>query len=143
MARPRTQAKTKPAATSSAKSKAAASNSAATTQVTCPECGRSFSRPASLGAHRRRAHGVAGATSAKNARKTSQRRQPRRQSTVAGATASSTGDGSRSGAARAGASVNRDALLQQLFPSGIPARESVITRLNSWLDEAEKLASLK
>jgi hypothetical protein len=39
--------------------------------------------------------------------------------------------------------VNRDALLQQLFPSGLPAREEVIRRVNAWLDEAEKLAASK
>ena len=28
--------------------------------LTCPECGRSFTRPAALGAHRKMTHGVAG-----------------------------------------------------------------------------------
>jgi hypothetical protein len=39
--------------------------------------------------------------------------------------------------------LDRDALLQSLFPDGIPAREDVIRRANAWLDEAEKLASTK
>jgi len=43
-------------------------------------------------------------------------------------------------AARRTASVDRDALLQTLFPNGIPARESLIRELNSWLDQAEQLA---
>jgi hypothetical protein len=38
--------------------------------------------------------------------------------------------------------VDRDALLQALFPNGIPARESVIREVNGWLDEAERLAKL-
>jgi hypothetical protein len=40
-------------------------------------------------------------------------------------------------------SVDRDALLRTLFPSGIPAREEVIRSINSWLDEAERLAKLR
>lgn len=33
-------------------------------QLVCPECGKTFTRPASLGAHRNRAHGVAGSSKA-------------------------------------------------------------------------------
>lgn len=41
----------------------------ATDSHLCPECGRAFSRPQSLGAHRNRAHGVKGSSdSAKRAR---------------------------------------------------------------------------
>jgi hypothetical protein len=40
-------------------------------------------------------------------------------------------------------SVDRDALLQQLFPDGIPARENVIRAINTWLDDAERLAMMK
>ena len=40
-------------------------------------------------------------------------------------------------------SVNRDTLLQALFPAGIPAKESVIRSVNSWLDEAERLARIR
>jgi hypothetical protein len=39
--------------------------------------------------------------------------------------------------------VDRDALLQALFPTGLPARESVIRAANEWLDQAEQLAKLK
>lgn len=123
MARPRKKPSTEAAATA-----------AASTSVKCPECGREFSRPAALGAHRKRAHGVAGATSAAKPRA---KRQTRRTAAAAQAT-----NGRRS-QRTAAAGVDRDALLQQLFPTGIPARESVISRLNSWLDEAEKLAALK
>jgi hypothetical protein len=44
------------------------------------------------------------------------------------------------GSARRDDTVDRDRLLQALFPHGIPARESVIRDLNVWLDEAERLA---
>jgi hypothetical protein len=37
-------------------------------------------------------------------------------------------------------SVDRDALLRTLFPSGIPPRQEVISQVNAWLDEAERLA---
>jgi hypothetical protein len=39
--------------------------------------------------------------------------------------------------------VDRDALLQQLFPNGLPARASVIQRVHMWLDEADRLAGLE
>ncbi len=48
--------------------------------------------------------------------------------------------GSMPRAARRTDSVDRDALLQTLFPNGIPARESLIRELNNWLDQAEQLA---
>jgi hypothetical protein len=47
------------------------------------------------------------------------------------------GAGSRDGAK---ARIDRDALLQTLFPRGIPAREDVIRDASRWLDEAERLA---
>jgi hypothetical protein len=40
------------------------------------------------------------------------------------------------------ATVNRDELLQALFPDGLPPREDVIRRVSSWLDEAEQLVKL-
>jgi hypothetical protein len=36
--------------------------------------------------------------------------------------------------------VDRDTLLRALFPNGIPASESIIRDLSSWLDQAEQLA---
>jgi hypothetical protein len=40
-------------------------------------------------------------------------------------------------------SVDRDALLAALFPTGIPPREDVVSSLNAWLNEAERLARLR
>ena len=107
----------------------------------CPECGKTFTRAASLGAHRNRAHGVAGAST--RARRTRARRGHRNGggTTRRGATTETTRARSRassSDGARRG--VDRDALLQTLFPNGVPPREAVIRRVNSWLDEAERLA---
>jgi hypothetical protein len=39
--------------------------------------------------------------------------------------------------------VNRDALLSSIFPNGIPPREDVIRAVNSWLDEADRLARIR
>jgi len=33
-------------------------------------------------------------------------------------------------------------LLKALFPNGIPPREDVIRAVNSWLDDAERLARM-
>jgi uncharacterized C2H2 Zn-finger protein len=116
--------------------------------LTCPECGKTFTRPASLGAHRNRAHGVAGAsTRAQRSRARSRSRnggatrrsagaQTTRQQSTRTRSRATSSDGDRSG-------VNRDALLQSIFPSGVPAREEVIRRANAWLDEAERLARTK
>ena len=115
-----------------------APQAASTGELTCPECGKTFTRAASLGAHRNRAHGVAGATT--RARATRRRRS----TTVAVNGRRRAANGRRrssSVAARAG--VDRDALLQTLFPDGLPARESVIRAANEWLDQAEQLAKLK
>jgi uncharacterized C2H2 Zn-finger protein len=87
--------------------------------LTCPECGKEFTRAASLGAHRNRAHGVAGASS-----RTSQ-----------------AGSSKTTKARRRNGGVNRDALLSALFPNGIPAKESVVREISGWLDQAERLAS--
>jgi len=88
----------------------------------CPECGRTFGRAAALGAHRRRAHGVAGTSAGRRA---SSRPAPARNA--------------RGG----GGGVNRDALLRALFPNGVPPREDVLRAVNQWLDEAERLAGVK
>jgi hypothetical protein len=108
-------------------------------EFTCPECGKTFTRAASLGAHRRAAHGVAGAKAAarKNTRRTSRR-----------------GGGATAGASRARTSsrstvrvqldgIDRDALLSALFPNGIPPREHVIRAVNEWLAEGDRLATLR
>ena len=121
----------------------AASADEAQTTFTCPECGKTFTRAASLGAHRNRAHGVAGASKTKVS--------VRRRSRPAAATASRTANRGARPPRRTGAAatqpadgrVNRDALLQTLFPNGVPAREETIRRLSAWLDEAEQLAASK
>lgn len=114
--------------------------------LTCPECGKTFTRAASLGAHRNRAHGVVGAST--RAQRTRARRGHRngggtvRRSATAQTTARQTRRARGGAAASAGgsAAINRDALLQTLFPNGVPAREEVIRRANAWLDEAEALS---
>jgi hypothetical protein len=168
-----------------ARRRQAASDQTPSTEFTCPECGRTFSRAAALGAHRKQAHGIAGSSraassngnGASRSRRTSGSRGRSAAPAAARAPATSTGTGksrtsrSRSSASpsraaarhassarpatprrrrgarpaappRASTGVNRDALLQALFPSGIPAREEVIRSVNSWLDEAERLARL-
>jgi predicted RNA-binding Zn-ribbon protein involved in translation (DUF1610 family) len=134
MDRPRrTTSKSSPTATSAAEFK-------------CPECGRTFNRAASLGAHRNRAHGITGAskrrtkastavTSSAGSNGTRRRRTTRRRnSTQPSTTATNT--------RQRGASINRNQLLQTLFPNGVPPREDVIRRISSWLDEAEQLSKL-
>lgn len=119
-------------------------------ELVCPECGKTFIRAAALGSHRRRAHGVAGGSSRS---KPSKRRKGAivaandgRRRTAASREPASTAatpearTRSRGNPARRSSSVDRDALLQTLFPNGIPAREEVIRSVNSWLDEAERLA---
>jgi hypothetical protein len=129
-----------------------AGKTAAASALTCPECGKTFTRAASLGAHRQKAHGVAGssksrATPARSARRgkvggsgSSSGRRTGRSATVTGQrrqTATSKQSNGRS------EQVNRDALLKSLFPAGIPPREDVISAVNSWLNEAERLARLR
>jgi hypothetical protein len=119
-----------------------------TAEFKCPECGRTFTRAAALGAHRRQAHGIAGATSRSRAGGRSTRRTA---ASAPSSTATSTrrrrpagtASGSARGRARRDGSVDRDALLQKLFPNGIPAKEDVIRAINSWLDDAERLAKMK
>jgi C2H2 type zinc finger protein len=128
MARPR---RTPQTSTAPPTVTAAQNGSPSAGEFTCPECGKTFTRAASLGAHRNRAHGIAGA-------KASKRTTPRRRRTPPARTTTQTR--SRDGAA---ANVDRDSLLQQLFPNGLPAREAVIRAANDWLDQAEQLAKLK
>ncbi len=111
----------------------AAANGSGTALV-CPECGREFTRAASLGAHRNRAHGVAG--SAKPTR------AARRRSAAPKATAAGTTRTPRT-ASRGGNGIDRDTLLAAVFPQGVPPRESVIREVAAWLDQAERLAKLR
>jgi hypothetical protein len=116
----------------------------------CPECGRSFTRAASLGAHRHQAHGVAGAARAQRVSKeapvvSAARTQRVVSPTPAAPPTRGGGVSSRTNkrSAAANGNVDTDALLARLFPSGIPARQDVIRRVNAWLDEAERLAKLR
>lgn len=124
MARPRRTTATKTAAPSA--------KAATTEQLACPECGKTFTRPAALGAHRRRAHGVAGSSSRTRAR----RPAARTPTTATAARMRRSSNGARRG-------IDRDALLATLFPKELPAREAVIRAANDWLDQAEQLAEMK
>ena len=128
------------AATSTETAKSA--ETAKSIEFVCPECGRTFTRAASLGAHRRQTHKIPGATKAATqaaksstatpSAKTVRRRRARtRRTTAPDSSTASNG------------ATNRDALLRTLFPNGIPAKESVIRSINAWLDEAERLARLR
>jgi hypothetical protein len=77
----------------------------------------------------RRSHRNGGGTTRRSAAAQTTRQQTTRRR-------GSSSEGGRSG-------VNRDALLQSIFPNGVPAREEVIRRANAWLDEAERLARAK
>jgi hypothetical protein len=124
---------------------AVAKTTTESTEFICPECGRAFTRAASLGAHRHQTHKVPGATNraaanqatkpatAKTPTRTTRRRRARGRTRAATPVTA----GSTNGA------PNRDALLQTLFPNGIPAKENVIRSVNAWLDEAERLTRLR
>jgi hypothetical protein len=121
-------------------------------EFVCPECGRTFTRAAALGAHRRQAHGVLGRSSQSrstrgrppaNAVRAGAKTQRRRTRAARTTRTPASRSRSRQSNARSDRTVNRDALLQALFPGGIPAKESVVRSVNSWLDEAERLARMR
>jgi len=126
--RPRTRSASKPSPRTRKASKQGA------VEFICPECGRSFARAAALGAHRRSAHGITGASSSAAAARSraagrptsAQPRRPRR----------TTADVQRR-------VVNRDVLLRSLFPNGIPATEQALQQVNAWLEQAERLTRLR
>jgi uncharacterized C2H2 Zn-finger protein len=104
----------------------------------CPECGRVFQRPQALGAHRRQAHGVVGTSKRTLSRRSTNPGAKPERTVAAQSPATSRTAGRRQ--STSDGEVDRDQLLRALFPAGIPARESVIRELNSWLDQAERLA---
>jgi hypothetical protein len=117
--------------------------SAAPEELICPECGKTFTRAASLGAHRNRAHGVAGASKSRTSRQapaTQTSVRARRAANTRSQPATTAASGRRSRDGRTG--IDRNQLLQTLFPNGLPPREDVIARVGSWLDEAERLTKL-
>src|SRR5258707_62312 len=118
---------------------AASGGEAAGAKLVCPECGREFTRPAGLGAHRKGAHGVAGTSS--NAITSRARSRGRRGAASAGSTRRVGSSVTRRGPGRPPkVTIDRDALLAALFPEGVPPRETVIRELAAWLDQAERLA---
>jgi hypothetical protein len=106
--------------------------------LTCPECGKTFTRPAALGAHRARVHGVAGTS--QNAR--SRRSAAARRAATTGARPSRSRTTTPAPSQTAGR-VDHDALLRALFPDGIPPRQETIVAVNDWLAQADALARLR
>jgi predicted RNA-binding Zn-ribbon protein involved in translation (DUF1610 family) len=152
MARPRSQsAKRSTSAkrgTSTSAKRGTSTSAKRSTQFKCPECGQTFGRASALGSHRKNSHGVAGASSRTKSRQrvtTTGTRRRGRPATTAARSTNATGTRRRgrppgSTTQPRSDSVNRDALLQALFPGGIPANEGTIRSLNAWLDEAERIA---
>jgi hypothetical protein len=105
--------------------------------LTCPECGNTFSRPAALGAHRSRVHGVAGtsqnARSRRNAAAKAAAAAPRRARSTSPTATRAAAHGRNGG-------LDHDALLRALFPDGIPPRQDIVGAVNDWLDQADRLA---
>jgi hypothetical protein len=66
----------------------------------------------------------------------------RRRRAPAGRAAASSRSAARSRPTDGSQPLERDRLLQALFPNGIPAREDVIRELNAWLEQAEHLTRL-
>src|SRR3954462_9120307 len=136
----RQPADTKPATSKRASSKrnAAQTSATASAEFVCPECGRTFARAAALGAHRNRAHGVAG----RSAQATNRRARAGQPSSAnSGSAAKSTNPRSRNSASRDG--IDRDALLKMLFPDGMSARDELLQAASGWLDEAERLSQTR
>jgi hypothetical protein len=125
--------------TTATAAKASTAKATATAALTCPECGRTFSRPAALGAHRARVHGVAGTSQNARGRRNAASRQAA--ATRPGRPAARTASTATRTASRAnGAGVDHDALLRALFPNGIPPRQDLIAAVNDWLSQADRLA---
>jgi predicted RNA-binding Zn-ribbon protein involved in translation (DUF1610 family) len=145
MARPRaktaaSKAAAKPRGGSGAR--ASATKAGTSTEFTCPECGRTFTRAAALGAHRKRAHGVAGQSAQAQRSRARQQSAKRSPATKRAAPAASRAPRS-STASPSGNGINRDTLLKTIFPDGMPAREDVIRAATGWLDDAERLAQMR
>ena len=115
-------------------------NAAATAALTCPECGRTFSRPAALGAHRARVHGVAGTSQNARSRRNAAARQAAATRIGRPAARTAAPTAARTVARVNGAEVDHDALLRALFPAGLPPRQDLIAAVNEWLSQADHLA---
>jgi predicted RNA-binding Zn-ribbon protein involved in translation (DUF1610 family) len=108
----------------------------------CPECGRTFTRAAALGAHRKQTHGVAGTSAGSAAAR--KRRTGRTRTGASAGTRGASRTSQRGGARRSQSDgVNRDSLIAAIFPQGVPPKESVIREVSKWLDDAERLMKLR
>lgn len=92
----------------------------------CPECGAEFGRPQGLGIHRRSVHGIEGSASATVAARNKRLRED-------GAAAG--GQSRRSSSPKE--PVGLHAVLQHLFPDGIPAKK--IPAVLAWIEETRRL----
>ena len=108
----------------------------------CPECGKTFSRPQALGAHRSRSHGVAGSSRAARAKASSARGAARAGETGAGRIRRRSAS-TRGTVQQVNDGFDRDTVLAALFPNGIPAKARVIAALAPWLEEAERLSRMR
>jgi hypothetical protein len=89
------------------------------------------------------AHGVLGVSSARRRNGRPPRRRAGGKANSQKPRAASVGGVRRGSRGNGQVSVDRDALLAAIFPQGIPPRENVIRAVNSWLDEAERLARMR
>jgi DNA-binding protein HU-beta len=126
--------------TTATAAKASTAKATATAALTCPECGRTFSRPAALGAHRARVHGVAGTSQNARSRRNAAARQAAATRPGRPAARTAASSATRTGSRANGAGVDHDALLRALFPDGIPPRQDLIAAVNDWLSQADRLA---
>jgi hypothetical protein len=151
----------------------ASSNGGSSESFVCPECGREFTRAAALGAHRSRAHGVAGSSRSASAAAAKTRSGSKRKATArrrdgarpasaptttgtatvaAGATpapATTRTRGRRStprsngSDRRTAARATRERVLKALFPRGLPPNEALLAAIGPWLDEADRIARMR
>src|SRR5580765_6654692 len=126
--------------TTATAAKASTAKATATAASTCPECGKTFSRPAALGAHRARVHGVAGTSPNARSRRNAAARQAAATRPGRPAARTAASSATRTGSRANGAGVDHDALLRALFPDGIPPRQDLIAAVNDWLSQADRLA---
>jgi C2H2-type zinc finger len=109
--------------------------------LVCPECGKTFSRPQALGAHRSRTHGVAGSSRAARVKAAS--RRVATSASVGAGRSSRRSAKTRLSAQQVNDGFDPDNVLAALFPNGIPAKASVVAALAPWLDEAERLSRMR
>ena len=109
--------------------------------LTCPECGKTFTRAAAMGAHRSRIHGIPGSSQSTRRKRTTTATAKPATPTKPTSTRRRAAGGANGRSTRNG-SVDRDTLLKTLFPNGIPARQDAIAAVNDWLNEADRLSRL-